>query len=145
MQPDDLYTWTVTLDDETQLREVDLGGMAPVPLDRVRRLDVYCPEREPDRPLFTVHLGPHQTLIWFRDRRIALDSTQLQLAEDGDVIGGPRRTASTVFGWKTTTNGKTVKTYVWLQEDGSILLTDYDYRFEPPPAEAGGTRRTSHG
>lgn len=129
MDPD-LYTWTVALDDGTELTEASLGGMAAVPIDRVRRLDVWCPSVDPDRPAFTVPLSPDQTLIWFRDRRVVVRAEAIEAAQDGDAIEGERTTWATVFGWKTTVNGRVAKTYVWLMGDGGILVTDHDVRFE---------------
>lgn len=137
MLPTDTYRFVVALDDGSVIEEASDVGMALVPIDRVRRLDVLLnpdafPDTSPPVPLFSVALGPHQTLIWFRDRRIGLDSAQVAAAPDGAILDGPRRVAATVFGWKTDVNGRTASTYVWLSDDGPVLITDHDIRFYTP-------------
>lgn len=117
----DAWTWIACYDDGSSLMEIEPDGtehgFAEVDLARLSAF-VLNPMRDGlPAPIVKIDRASGQRPIFFRRRTIALDPA-LGTEE--------KRSTITVLGWQKTVEGKNVKSFVALYEDGSVLISDRD-------------------
>ncbi len=117
----DVFTWIACYDDGSSLMEIESDGtehgFAEVDLDRLSAF-VLNPMREGlPSPVVKIDRAGGQRPIFFRRRSIALDP---------ETHGEANRSTITVLGWQKTVEGKNVKSFAALYEDGSVLISDRD-------------------
>lgn len=113
----DLWYWEAIYDDGTTLEELEddgtLHGFREI--DQERLVAFILRPLLPHLPQYAVQLNPGKRLIFFRKRRKTLDMNTGEQRDEPPYQ---------CIGYQETVNGKNVKSYVFVNIEGSSLLTD---------------------